>query len=609
MPPCPSMEPEQLSRAQAFLTWVTARAGDRRSTCWGEYRAFDVYAVAAFALGDAVLGRRLLDRTLDAVEALIASEEAAPGWRSHVADFALVPCLRLAIDGGAALGGGKPASGPDPAQLARLRGLLGRFRWHDDISENHTLLHLAIGLLVGRMFPDLTVQGGRTAAEHAGRAEVDALAWLARWRRDGSTEWGCDIYAQVVLMGLLALADHGGGELAARAADAANLLVCDLAIDLHAGAPVGAARRAYGAYRVDVRESPMRPLFHIWAGSGGEEPWNANFIGGAIQACVSRWRPPAAALRLAGDPEAPFIAASAHRVGLYGQGEWDQPGPAPRDRLVRHTWRQREGVLGAMLAWPSSDRVTETVWQATIGANVPVFACQPADAPWQKHSLEALARSQLPQFNFGRGGEHELWMPGNVPPGHHGDLRPGWWSGHRHGPRSCAWRNLAASVYRIPAADPFPYVHVFVPRARCDAVEEDGPWLWLRAGDGYIGLWCSAERHWPHGGESCWAGYELRLDAPEQAILVVVGGVSTHGDEATFRRAARSLDPTWDAASATLRAETPDGLLVVAHGDEPTLAGAPLPRTTQRLETPWGVVPAEGPGTLAMPGCPPLTIP
>lgn len=589
------------TRARSFLAWVVSRAGDRRCTTWGEYRAFECYASAAFALGEETLGRRLFDRTLDNIAAMTAEEEGNPSKCWHLADFALVPALRIAIENGAGVGRASPGCGPTPEQYARLRVLTARFIWHDSSTENHNLLHLTARVLAGRRWPELMLRDGRSAAVHAADAAQRAVLWLRSWRCAGSSEWGSDIYGNVLFISLLALADHAPSDLARQAGEVAGLLALEGAIDLYAGAPVGAARRSYGAYRCDPRDSPARPLFAVWAGTGGEEPWNANFIGGVIQACIARWRPPEAVLRIAREPT--LVASGAHHIGLYARRP-DEPAPA---RLGKHLWRQREGVISAMHAWPSADRQTEMVWQATIGVGVPIFACQPASAPWQAGRFDTVAHHQHEFYCVG--GESRYWMPGNMPPGHHGDLRPGWWSGHRHGPRSCGWNQLAASVYRIPADDPFPYVHVLVPRDRLDGLTEEDGWLWLRSGDGYLGLWTSAPRRWPGAQESIWAGQEVRLDQPCQAVLAVLGGASTDGNEQAFRVRARALAPVFSHADAALTCATPAGILRVAYDEAPRLGEAPLAVPDQRLATPWGAIALDsGTGIIAPPGCAPLQV-
>ncbi|MEM1210896.1 MAG: hypothetical protein AAGI68_01225 [Planctomycetota bacterium] len=64
-------------------------ADNPSDTMWGLYRGFDGYA-----LGEKAIGDRLLSDALAMMSQNFADERADPGYKWHLADFAVHPLLR-----------------------------------------------------------------------------------------------------------------------------------------------------------------------------------------------------------------------------------------------------------------------------------------------------------------------------------------------------------------------------------------------------------------------------------------------------------------------------------------------------------------------------------
>jgi hypothetical protein len=585
----PQNESDFQDRAAAFLRYVAAHDDSPRATQWGRYRSFDGYFLARLALNENVQqALQLLDETLDMIRKNFAEEVNGRGDKWHLADFALHPLLRALV-----LYQGRAPGHPAWTRLASTaRSFLFHF---GDLTENHNLLHLAGRYLVAAAWPDATFLDGRSAAIHARESHADLLGWIDRWVTRGSVEWGSDIYANVNFLSLLNLYDFAP-DLGIRRAvmGVLDLFLVEQSLEAFAGAQVGAARRSYGAYRTDVRQSPLRPLHHLYFGTGGGYPFNLNFIGGVIQAATSRYRPARAIGRIAMNRSMCIESHSTHLEGNWA-GAWSptpfpDDKPAPADHLSKTTWRQPEAMLSVMNSYGGLGRYTEHVWQATLGEEAIIFSNHPSlsrsGVPGgtmdPDQALNLYARS--PQA-----GEHPHWVYGNVPPGYPGDVRPGFWQGNTHGPRSYGHRNVGFIIYRIPLDDSLPWAHLFCPRLAFDEFLQQKQWIFCRKGDGYAAVWTASQSVWTEAGT--WRDLELRFSDATVGLLVAVGGKSTDGSFPRFCDRADSLRPQWDAAIATISASLPDGPIDVGFESGPRRNGQQLSTRFGRIECPFGQIP------------------
>ncbi|MDQ3812570.1 MAG: hypothetical protein M3347_01310, partial [Armatimonadota bacterium] len=352
-------------RAREFLRYVGAHRDNPHQTTWGAYGNFDVYGLALLAEGESDdEARRFLSATLDMIDKNFADERANPGNKWHLADFAMHPLLRAYFQY-------RTTRFLDDPVWEHIARTAQEFLFHyGDLSENHNFLHLTLRYLIGQTWPDATFVDGRKASVHVVEARTGIRKWMRDWVTRGSAEWGSDIYYNVNLLSLLNLRDFAHEPEIQRAAEGVlDLMALDEALDAFAGSWVGAARRSYSVYRMDVRQSPARPLHYLWFNPPGvQEPFNLNFIGGVIQAATSDYLPPASIRWIANHRE-PAENRATHVVGLFEGGK--------ADHLSKHSLRLPEVMQSTMNAPGGGGRYTEHVWQVTMSEEALVFANHP----------------------------------------------------------------------------------------------------------------------------------------------------------------------------------------------------------------------------------------
>ncbi|MEM1210674.1 MAG: hypothetical protein AAGI68_00095 [Planctomycetota bacterium] len=555
----------QSTRAKRFLRYVVDCADNPSDTSWGLYRGFDGYALAAYALGDEAVGDRLLGDALAMMMQNFADERADPTYKWHLADFGVHPLLRAFWQ----FGPGKQAPGARPDRLpepwAGLIRLAFDFPLHfGDLSENHNLLHLTLRLLLGQAWPDQPLCDGRTARDHAEEAGGGILQWLDTWEHQGSAEWGSGIYYNVNYLALFNLIDFAADpELQRRAKRVMDLFLLDQALHGFAGASLAAAHRDYAVYRMDAFESPSRPIHYILFGVDRPPMFNLNFIGGAIQAACSGYRPPDEVVRIARDG-LPHRTTITHTVpsGLWRDPRFDGPqGEVDRAALQSHACRLDHALLGAMVSYPSRGRYTEFALHVTLGERAISFINQPSADPAHRlvdpaGLVELYDTETHPAVAFSRPDRPWFWQYANVPPGNDGDMRPGYWQGNIDGPRSFGLGRVGACLYDLQPEVSIPFVHVFCDRDAYDDVFQDGPWLMLRHGDGYAAWWFSHPVTWVDQG--VWANREVRMHAQRCAALAVVGDRATNGGFASFCDGLARLAVTWEKEAHSLFWRDPD---------------------------------------------------
>ena len=266
--------------------------------------------------------------------------------------------------------------------------------------------------------------------------------------------------------------------------------------------------------------------------------------------------------------------------------------------IGKHTLRLPDVMQSTMNSPGGGGRYTEHVWQITMGETALVFANHPtlnigtAFGGGRKNIEQVLAlydtlRPATPPVTRGAW----YWAYANVPPGHQGDVRPGYWQGNSIGPRSFGTGDLSFLIFDIPADNVLPFAHVYLPRAEFDEVREAENWIYLRKGNGYAALWL------PTGYEKTtrglWANVELRLNLPRTALLSMIGDQARDGDFAGFIARCKYLQPQWDAQNLTLSAlPARDGKRIsVSYANGAQQNGQAIETRGPRFQTPWGSMP------------------
>ena len=109
------------------------------------------------------------------------------------------------------------------------------------------------------------------------------------------------------------------------------------------------------------------------------------------------------------------------------------------------------------------------------------------------------------------GDQHHIWQATLAPdascftthPGRIGEASPNYWEGSGVLPRSVQIKNLNITVYNITTFFPGIYVpiknfytHAWVPKDQFDEVIEKNGWIFVRKGEGYLGLYSQRPYFW-----------------------------------------------------------------------------------------------------------------
>jgi hypothetical protein len=522
------------SRNQQLLKAYARHAWRPDKTIWGLHRCFDGLFIALFATGDRIGGNRLLMETLDMIDRNIASELYGQGDKWHLGDFAIHAVWR----------GFKTFSKQiDHVLQERIERRACTYPYHSGgMSENHNLLQHAMRFLAGESFPGERFRDERAGSIHAAEARLMILDWCREYLTAGSEEWGADLYENVNLLALLNLHDFGQDQQILEATRSVlDLLAREMALAAHAGSTAGAARRGYGCYRLNARLSPSRPIHWLWFGSDRTDfdvPW---FIGGALSAALSEYCPPEETITLAQHP-GPLLSSDWNTRPFYQDGVHIK-------ESFRVTTRLPGVQLSGTIIPASPSRYTDFTWVACFDEDAIVMANHPRlQAPVHEGARHCHSNRDLLEgyaANAYTNPSQPFWVPGNMPPGTDGDLRPGYWQGHGCAPACWMQGTILLNLFDIDPEEENQFFHLFLPAKAFDEVILEGHWLFARRGFGLLRIWSSTPLERVEKGT--WAHAEWRSLTPRGALVVEIG--STHLDLETWTswmKSASYRDPCFD---------------------------------------------------------------
>ena len=551
-----------MQKGAELLSKYARHAERPDTTIWGPHRCFDGLFLALLASGNGEAGNRLLRETLDMIDGNITDELSGRGDKWHLGDFAIHAVWR---------GGNAFADTIDKDLMRRIDRTVVAYPFHfGGMSENHNLLQHAMRYLAGHEFPDTPFRDGRIGADHHKEARNSILEWAQTYLDCGSEEWGADIYENVNLLSLLNLFDFApDSDIRSAAKGVLDLMAREMALTAHAGATSRTARRGYACYRISARLSPSRPLHWLWFDSGKQDfdvPW---FIGGVLVAALSEYRPPEETVRLAQDP-GPLMSSDWNTRKFY------QP-----DVDITETFRVTTRLPGVQLSGTtipaSPSRYTDFTWVASFDEDAVVMANHPHFQPPGHSGADASSTNLLDKYAsdaFAESGQpHPLWVPGNMPPGVPGDLRPGFWQGHGSAPacwmqgnillmdrrvnllrtvlRSRGIDDARLAIFDISPDEPVQWFHLFLPVTHFDEVVQQGNWLFARRGHGMIRIWSSTPLEKISSG--IWKDVEWRCMAPRGALFVEIGSTASDNmDWDVWQESTVSGDPLFDPHRPTV---------------------------------------------------------
>ncbi len=132
------------------------------------------------------------------------------------------------------------------------------------------------------------------------------------------------------------------------------------------------------------------------------------------------------------------------------------------------------------------------------------------------------------------GNEHGYWT---------GDLKCGCGHFFQH-------RQAVAAMYDIAADQPYGFIHAYVPREEFDEVRQEGPWLFVRAGQVFAALRMLGGHEPTTDGP--WRGLEIRSPGRRNGAVCEVGTGDAFGSFDAFRRAVADARVIFDAGAMAL---------------------------------------------------------
>ena len=395
-------------------------------------------------------------------------------------------------------------------------------------SENHALMFYACAMLAGRLYPaewfdTARMRGSQLSAW--GRARVEA--WLDDVERHGFEEFLSGVYMCITFVALLNVIDYGDEEISARAAKATDGLLEMLALHTWKGGFIAPMGRVYRGALYPFAQGVMALMNLI----DPEQPYDYG-EGWLGFYATSRYRLPDGLRQRIRQPVSTSYVTGNARVMLEKGEDWCLTSVAcPREPFER--WPN--------LTLDASADVNSHAYVKSLNERFHgTTDFQPGVYGYQQHLWYAALDGETVVFANHPGACSES-----------GDMRPGYWHGNGVFPALKQCGNTLGMIYRIPVAHPLHYIHFYVPQCRFDEALSEGEWLFLRKGDGYIGLWASRPME-PWTGVN--AGCEWRVYGDEIAALCVCGG-REHGDIGRFMEACRRLSPAYDAGTGALRAQ------------------------------------------------------
>ena len=394
-----------------------------------------------------------------------------------------------------------------------MDGLDGMCFW----SENHALMFYASAMHAGDMFPDdvfpLARMTGRELSAW-GRARLEE--WLSDVEAWGFEEFLSTVYMCVTFAALLNVIDYSGEDISRRAWKVTDRLLEQLSLHVFKGGIIAPQGRVYRGVLYPFRQGAMALMNLIDPSLPYDygEGWLGFFA-------TSRYRlPEGLEARMRGEASLRYTTGNAEVV-LEKHADWCLTSvSSPRGPFVR--W---ENI--AQKADTPSHAFTKSYNECFHGTT----CFQPGVFGYQQHMWHAALDGEAAIF---------CTHPGT--PSEGGDLRPGYWHGNGEMPALRQEGDTLAMIYRISGRQMLHYIHLYAPLCRFDRVLQEGGWLFLQKGSGYIGLWASVPMEDVTGRNE---GCEKRMYGDDVACVCRMGG-REYPDLEAFRASCVRESPVYE---------------------------------------------------------------
>ncbi len=420
---------------------------------------------------------------------------------------------------------------------ARCREVMLNYRyWMDEEgndgmcfwSENHSLMFFVSAYIAGNVYRDeFFVRSGKTGREMEEIAGIRIHDWLMETIREGFDEFHSGGYTPITFAAILNVVDFGDGELSALAVKAADRLLHDLAVQTFHGVSIAPMGRVYREvlypYDQDIQclvnlldpEAPDR--FSEWI----------------IFLATSRYRLPADLKEVMKKPVSTVYEESNARICVEKTEDYMLTSvQSPRDGALR-SWENVYGKDGVDMGSFAFVKSLNECFHGTTQFEPGVFG-------YQQHMWYAALDQAAVVFANHPGGSCEACS-----------TRPGYWFGNGIMPALKQVKNVLYGIYRIPETHPIPFTHVYWPQSRFEEQLMESGWLAGKAGNGYVGLWCSHKLQ-PYNDQifDC----EYRAASRDTAYVCVVGSQKEFESLQEFLESCKKLNPVYDGKTGKLEA-------------------------------------------------------
>lgn len=471
--------------------------------------------------------------------------------RNDCSDFAIQAILRLMFweRGGAKL---------SPEINALMKDtVLGFKYWVDEPgdtvmymgSENHRLLFHVAEWMAGMLFPtEEFTNSHQNGLFHYQKAYAYITEWLRQRGRYGFDEWHSNSYLPVCISPLINLYDfcihEGQYKLRQMVQTVLDQVFFYLAADTYEGFWGTTHGRSYGIYVKYADFDGTTPCCWILYGTGAATiTTSTNIVTidignmAPVSLATSTYKPPKMFYDIAHDRSA--VVETRQRQGILR-------GSARNANFV--VYRTPDYMLSGLQDHRKGEYESSThIAQVTLTNKALIFWSCP-------HTT-----------------------------GEGSGLRPDYWSGHTTLPRLVQHKNVLALTWRLA---PFAWMsHCWLEPKRFDEVDVEGNWAFVRAGNGYVGIYSQHGLQWGDFGQ--YAGRELQCPARENTWLVECGRKADWGTFEVFKKALKAAKI--EADDDAIHFHSPSiGEFVTGWEVKPTVADVPIQLHGYPLyDSPW----------------------
>ncbi len=348
--------------------------------------------------------------------------------------------------------------------------LLGEYYGSDKtmISENHRIVNLTDAYLIGEMFPDKIMYGGKTGRETAEEYKQYIINWMNFRYKYGMTEYD-STYIGIDLIALETVCNYTKDESMRRlCTDFLNWLYTDSSIDAMGDRLTGAHGRTY--FNTDV----LAKLFHLAQRFETEDTkWTENVGSYGVQPAVYSFL-------TAELDDVVYEIANADKTGLVNKERRKThhlPDDEDMDELCKYTYFGDGYALGCIVNYnnPFHDVTykgdkfynSKGIWVA--GGH-------------QEISMTATIEGNDKRFiTFGQPGP---LGPSDTKSKHH------YFSGFYNYPAFdyMQHENTIIGLYHIDDIAQLPYSHGYIPKSQFERVDEEDGWIFLLSGEIYTAI-------------------------------------------------------------------------------------------------------------------------